>query len=72
LHDVAVALWELRHRDDFAAFRDALIEGYRQHRELPDEQLSDLDVSIAARDVAFGLWFAATARVKRFSRPPRP
>ena len=34
-----MALWELRHRDDYTAFRDALIEGYRQHRERPDEQL---------------------------------
>jgi Ser/Thr protein kinase RdoA (MazF antagonist) len=63
VYDIAVALWELRHRDDYAPFRDAVIEGYRQHHPLPDEQLSDLDVFIAAREVAFGLWFVGTAQI---------
>ncbi len=63
IYDVAVALWELRHRGDYTAFRDALVEGYTAHRELADEQLAQLDVFIAAREVAFGLWFVGTARV---------
>jgi Ser/Thr protein kinase RdoA (MazF antagonist) len=63
VYDVAVALWELRHRSDYTAFRDALVEGYRQDRQLTDEQLSHVDLFIAAREVAFGLWFAGTARV---------
>ena len=45
MYDVAVALWELRHRGDYAAFRDALVDGYTEHRELADEQLDHLDVA---------------------------
>ena len=63
MYDVAVALWELRHRSDYPAFRDALVEGYTAHRELTDAQLADLDVFIAVREVAFGLWFVGTAQV---------
>lgn len=63
IYDVAVALWELRHRSDYTAFRDALVEGYTAHRALADEQIARLDVFIAAREVAFGLWFVGTARV---------
>jgi Ser/Thr protein kinase RdoA (MazF antagonist) len=63
MYDVAVALWELRHRSDYAGLRDALVQGYTEHRELPDEQLADLDVFIAAREVAFGLWYVGTAQV---------
>jgi Ser/Thr protein kinase RdoA (MazF antagonist) len=63
LYDIAVSLWELRHRDDYEQFRTALIEGYTQHRPLPPGGLAHLDDFIAARDVAFGLWFAGTAQV---------
>jgi Ser/Thr protein kinase RdoA (MazF antagonist) len=62
LYDIAVALWELRHRHDYGQFRDALIEGYTRHRPLPGD-LAHLDDFIATRDVAFGLWFTGTAQV---------
>jgi Ser/Thr protein kinase RdoA (MazF antagonist) len=61
LYDIAVALWELRHRDDYPLFRDALLQGYAAHRPLPDG-LAHLDDFIATRDVAFGLWFTGTAQ----------
>ncbi len=61
LYDIAVALWELRHRNDYGQFRAALIEGYTQHRPPPGD-LAQLDDFIAARDVAFGLWFTGTAQ----------
>ena len=61
LYDIAVALWELRHRHDYGQFRDALINGYTQHRPLPGD-LTLLDDFIATRDVAFGLWFTGTAQ----------
>ncbi len=61
LYDIAVALWELRHRNDYEQFRAALIEGYTQHRSLPGD-LAHLDDFIASRDVAFGLWFTGTAQ----------
>ena len=63
LYDIAVALWELRHRDDYGRFRAALIDGYAQHRPLPPGGLAHLDDFIATRNVAFGLWFAGTAQV---------
>ena len=63
LYDIAVALWELRDRDDYAQFRAALIEGYTRHRPLPPGGLAHLDDFIATRDVAFALWFTGTAQV---------
>jgi len=63
LYDIAVALWELRHRDDYEDFRRALIDGYTQHRPLPPGGLTHLDDFIAAREVAFGLWYTGTAQV---------
>jgi len=61
LYDIAVALWELRHRDDYEQLRAALFQGYTRHRPLP-AGLAHLDDFIAARDVAFGLWFTGTAQ----------
>ncbi|NEA33981.1 phosphotransferase [Streptomyces sp. SID13031] len=61
LYDIAVPLWEYRSRPDHAEIRAALLEGYGEHRELPD--LAHLDNFIATRDVAFGLWFAGMAQV---------
>jgi Ser/Thr protein kinase RdoA (MazF antagonist) len=63
LYDIAVSLWELRHRGDYEQFRAALIDGYTQHRPLPPGGLTHLDDFIAAREVAFGLWYAGTAEV---------
>jgi Ser/Thr protein kinase RdoA (MazF antagonist) len=63
LYDVAVALWELRHRADYEAFRTALVAGYTAHRPLPADHLAHLDTFIAVREVAFGLWFVGTAQV---------
>jgi Ser/Thr protein kinase RdoA (MazF antagonist) len=61
VYDMAVALWELRDRPDYEQFRDALIEGYAQHRP-PPGGLAYLDDFIATRDVAFALWFTGTAQ----------
>ena len=58
IYDIAVALWELRHRDDYPTFKDAVVRGYTEHRPLPAEQMEHLDAFIAAREVAFGLWLA--------------
>jgi Ser/Thr protein kinase RdoA (MazF antagonist) len=63
LYDIAVALWELRYRDDYERFRSALIDGYTRHRPLPPGGLAYLDDFIATREVAFGLWFTGTAQV---------
>jgi Ser/Thr protein kinase RdoA (MazF antagonist) len=63
LYDIAVALWELRYRNDYEDFRSALIDGYTQHRPLPPGGLAHLDDFIATREVAIGLWFTGTAQV---------
>lgn len=63
LYDIAVALWELRHRSDYAQFRTALIDGYTQHRP-PPGGLAHIDDFIATRDIAFGLWFTGMAQAE--------
>ncbi len=57
IYDAAVALWELRWKDDWPAWREAFAAGYSEVRPLPP--LEHLDTFIAARDVIFGLWFVA-------------
>ena len=61
IYDLAVPLWEYLDRSDYPEFRAALLDGYRERRELPD--LAHLDDFIATRHVAFGLWFAGMAQV---------
>lgn len=61
LYDLAVPLWDNRSRDNYPAFRAALLAGYAERRDLPD--LTHLDAFIATRDVAFGLWFAGMSQV---------
>ena len=60
LYDLAVALWELRDCSDYPAFRDALLAGYRDRREVDVRHLDDF---IALRQVAFDLWYTGTAQV---------
>jgi Ser/Thr protein kinase RdoA (MazF antagonist) len=60
LYDLAVALWELRDRPDYPAFRDALLSGYRARRDVDARRLDDF---IALRQVAFDLWYTGTAQV---------
>ena len=59
-YEFAVALWELRRRDDYGAFRQALLDGYDRRLPAGMEHLDDL---IAAREVAFALWYVGTAQV---------
>ena len=60
LYELAVALWELRDRPDYPAYRDALLDGYRARREI---DVTHLDDFIALRQVAFDLWYTGTAQV---------
>jgi hypothetical protein len=55
-----VAPWELRDREHYPLFRDALLAGYRSVRDVDPDQLDDF---IALRQVAFGLWYTGTADV---------
>lgn len=60
VYELAVAVWELRDEPDYSAFRDALLDGYRRHR---DVDVTHLDDFIAVRQVAFDLWFTGMAQV---------
>jgi Ser/Thr protein kinase RdoA (MazF antagonist) len=60
MYDVAVALWELRHRPDYERYRAAFLAGYRSVLPLDADGLDDF---IALREVAFGLWYAGNAQV---------
>jgi Ser/Thr protein kinase RdoA (MazF antagonist) len=60
LYELAVALWELRDRPDYPAYRDALLDGYRARREI---DATHLDAFIALRQVAFDLWYTGTAQI---------
>jgi Ser/Thr protein kinase RdoA (MazF antagonist) len=72
IYDVAVALWELRHRDDYPIFKDAFVQGYTKHRPLPADQMDHLDSFIAAREVAFGLWLVGMAETRPSFREQLP
>jgi Ser/Thr protein kinase RdoA (MazF antagonist) len=63
VYDIAVALWPLRGRDAWPAYRDAFLAGYARHRPVPAGQLRHLDAFIAGRDAMIGLWLAAEAQV---------
>jgi Ser/Thr protein kinase RdoA (MazF antagonist) len=60
LYELAVAVWELRDEPDYGEFRDALLEGYRAHRDI---DVTHLDDFIAVRQVAFDLWYTGMAQV---------
>jgi Ser/Thr protein kinase RdoA (MazF antagonist) len=60
LYDLAVALWELRDEEGYEVFRDALLDGYREHREI---DAAHLDHFIAVRQIAFDLWCTGMAQV---------
>ena len=72
IYDVAVALWELRHRDDYPLLKDAFVRGYTEHRPLPSDQMVHLDAFIAAREVAFGLWLVGMAESRPSFRDALP
>ena len=60
VYELAVALWELREEPFYPSYRDALLEGYRAHRDI---DVTHLDDFIALRQVAFDLWYTGMAEV---------
>jgi Ser/Thr protein kinase RdoA (MazF antagonist) len=58
MYDLAVALAHCAGTVDYARFRDALFDGYTEHRSLPDAQLAQLDLFTAAFYVYYDLWVA--------------
>jgi Ser/Thr protein kinase RdoA (MazF antagonist) len=62
VYDIAVALWEQRMTSAYPAIQQAFLAGYASHQPLPLEQLAYLDLFIAVREAAFGLWACAMAQ----------
>ena len=56
MYDLAVALTDCIGSAGFDRYRDALIEGYTEHRCLSDIHLAQLDLFIAASFVYYDLW----------------
>jgi Ser/Thr protein kinase RdoA (MazF antagonist) len=54
--DLAVALDAVRDRPDYTEYKDALLEGYREFRQLPKEQAQQIDLFLAALEVYWNLW----------------
>jgi Ser/Thr protein kinase RdoA (MazF antagonist) len=57
--DLGVALGSWPWTDDLGWRRDALLEGYTQVRTLPDEQLKQIDLFMAAQYATMVLWSTA-------------
>jgi Ser/Thr protein kinase RdoA (MazF antagonist) len=64
VYDLAVALEHCRGLRSFRLNRDALLDGYREVRELSREQTQHLDLFMAAFDVHLGLWANAVATLR--------
>jgi Ser/Thr protein kinase RdoA (MazF antagonist) len=60
LYDLSVALENCQAEDALPQFREALLDGYTQVRSLPEYQLNQMDLFLAAFYVYWSLW-AATA-----------
>lgn len=56
MYDLAVALAHAVGTPDYGHFREALLEGYAEHRSLPQEQLARWDLFTAAFYVYYILW----------------
>jgi len=56
LFDLATALYFIQEDPSFEEAKAALIEGYREHRDLPDEKLSKLPLFTAARSFTYLGW----------------
>lgn len=56
LFDLATSLYFLRDKAEFDVALDALVEGYRLHRALPESELSYLPLFLAARGTTYLGW----------------
>jgi Ser/Thr protein kinase RdoA (MazF antagonist) len=61
MYDLAVSLEHVRDDTAYPRFRDALLEGYAEHHTLPEVQLEQLELFMAAFYVYVSLWAAAMA-----------
>ena len=63
MYDLAISLEHCREDVAYPQYRDALLEGYAEYRSLPQGQLDQLDLFLAAWDVYLSLWAAAGAHL---------
>jgi Ser/Thr protein kinase RdoA (MazF antagonist) len=64
MYDLAVALAHCVGTADYPRFREALFEGYAEHRSLPEAQLTQLDLFTAAFFVYYDLWGAGVNHLR--------
>ncbi len=68
LHELAVALYPHDRSDGLSDRRDALVEGYRRVRELPDELLVELPTFLMARRIQTLGWVFSRAETAHAGR----
>jgi Ser/Thr protein kinase RdoA (MazF antagonist) len=56
IFDLAVALDAVRDHPDYTDYKGALLKGYREFRQLPEEQAQQTDLFLAALEVYWNLW----------------
>ena len=63
MYDIAVTLSDWQEAENWPEIRDALIEGYREIRPLPEEHLTYLDLFMVARHATIMLWATGSAHL---------
>ena len=64
LFELATALYFERGQDYFQTAFDALIQGYREHRDLPDEQVAQMPLFFVARGFTYLGWVHTRAETR--------
>jgi Ser/Thr protein kinase RdoA (MazF antagonist) len=62
-YDLAIALEHVREEPEYAGVHDALLEGYAEIHTLPQEQVAQIDLFLAAWYVYLSLWCTAGAHL---------
>ena len=70
-YDLAVALHDYRHREDFDLLQQAMIRGYRQERSITDQDLALLPLFLLVRTLALMGWSHARPELGHSDRIPR-
>jgi Ser/Thr protein kinase RdoA (MazF antagonist) len=69
IFDLAVGLEHCWQDAVFPRYRDALLAGYAEHRSLPEEQIAQLELFIAAVEVYWDLWAIGGTQLYPYMRP---
>jgi Ser/Thr protein kinase RdoA (MazF antagonist) len=63
MYDIAVTLSDWQETEAWPTIRDALLDGYREIRLLPEEQLAYLDLFMVARHATIMFWATGSAHL---------